>query len=73
MAFKAMAYEDMPIKVSKGAGRRSVVKQLDALGTPTILWHLAKRHKVGLLAVGNIILVLNWAFPAWTELVKPVL
>lgn len=33
------------------------------------LWLLALKHKVGLLAVGNIILVLNWALPEWPAMV----
>lgn len=46
---------------------------LNNFSTPYILWHIVKRHKVALLAIGNIILLLNWAVPAWTSILSALL
>ena len=70
-AAQAMEYEQTGNKTtSKGNGKRLAIKTAEQLSTSRLLWIVTKRHKTGLLAVGNIVLVLNWAFPAWTELVK---
>lgn len=55
-------------KASKTAGNKTAVKIADQVGTPSLLWLLVKRHKVALLAIGNIILVLNWILPEWTNM-----
>lgn len=67
--------EDAPQKItaSRGVARKQVLKIADQLGTPSLVWLLVKRHKVAFLAAGNVVLVLNWAFPAWTELVKSII
>lgn len=49
-------------------GKRAAEKMAEQLGSGTLIWLLVKRHKVGLLAIGNIVLVLNWAFPLWPQL-----
>lgn len=46
------------------------IKMAERLSTGRLIWLLVKRHKVGLLAIGNIVLVLNWVFPAWTTFVS---
>lgn len=55
---------------SKGTAKRAAIKIADQLNTSSLVWLLVKRHKVAILAVGNIVLVLNWVFPAWPELVR---
>lgn len=71
---KNMVYEDMPFKVNtKRSAKKVKENELNNLSSFSIAWFLIKRHKVGLLTIGNIILVLNWAFPAWTELVKSLI
>lgn len=55
---------------SKGNSKRVAIKLAEELSTSRLLWIVTKRHKTGLLAIGNIVLVLNWAFPEWTQLVK---
>ncbi len=55
-------------KPSNSAVKNEKQRILNDFGTPYILWHLVKRHKVFLLAIGNIILVLNWAVPEWTDI-----
>ena len=55
-------------KPSNSAVKNEKQRILDDYGTFYILWHLVKRHKVFLLAIGNIILVLNWAVPEWTNI-----
>lgn len=54
---------------SKDNGKRVALKVADQIGTLSLLWLLVKRHKVAILAAGNIVLVLNWAFPEWPQLV----
>lgn len=48
-------------------GKRASVKIASQLSTSALIWILVKRHKVGLLAIGNVILVLNFVFPEWTQ------
>lgn len=56
-------------KASKGTGKRAAIKVAERLSTPRLLWIVVTRHKVGLLSIGNIILILNFIFPAWFDLV----
>ena len=58
-----MAYEATAIKQTKGLGKKVVLRQLDHIGTPTILWFLAKRHKTGILAFWAISLTVVQLFP----------
>lgn len=64
-----MAYEATGTKtVSKNTGKKTALKIANQVGTPSLLWLIVKRHKVGLLMIGNIVLVLNFVFPAWPDL-----
>ena len=64
-----MSYEATGKKTaSKGSAQRLTIKAAEELHTSRLLWIVVKRHKVGLLMVGNIVLVLNWAFPEWPQL-----
>ena len=49
------------------------LKVASEVSTLSLLWLLVKRHKVALLAVGNIVLLLNWTLPQWLEIAKSVL
>ena len=60
-------------KPSNGAVKGEKQRILDGYGTFYILWHLVRRHKVALLAIGNIILLLNWAVPAWTDILSDII
>lgn len=51
--------------IAKKAYRQAVNKH----STIYTLWLLAVKHKVAILALGNIILVLNWMLPEWPQLV----
>lgn len=55
---------------SRGSTKKVALKVADQLNTGSLVWLLVKRHKVAILAIGNIVLVLNWAVPAWPEIVK---
>lgn len=71
---KASDYIDVKrIKPSHGAAERGAVKVAAQLSTGRLVWLLVCRHKFGLALTGDIILILNWAFPAWFELVKSAL
>lgn len=67
--------EDAPktITPSKGTAKKQCLKIADQLGTGSLVWLLVKRHKVALLALGNVVLVLNWAFPEWPQLVRSLI
>lgn len=69
-----MKYEPSGTKtLSKGVVKKQLLKAGDQLPTYSLLWLVIKRHKVVLLGVGNVVLILNWAMPQWTELLKAVL
>lgn len=55
---------------SRDISKKVLLHGASGLSTPSLLWLLVKRHEVAILATGNIVLVLNWAVPAWTEIVK---
>lgn len=59
-------------KPSKGNSKRVAIKIANELSTPTLLWLLVKRHKVALLATGNVILLLNWALPQWPQMLQSI-
>lgn len=52
--------------------RKAYRKAVNDRSSVYTLYLLAAKHKIGLLAIGNIILVLNWAFPAWPEVIKSI-
>lgn len=54
------------VKDNKGA----MLKIADQLGTHSLIWLLVKRHKVAILATGNVVLVLNWAIPEWPTILR---
>jgi hypothetical protein len=64
-----LSYELAGTKKSK----RSNLRIADDMASLSLIWLLVKRHKILLLSIGNIILVLNWAIPAWPEIVKSLL
>jgi hypothetical protein len=70
-----MQYEDIEAKPANGKraldiSNKVLVNAAKKLPTYRLLWIIIVRHKVAILAIGNIILVLNWAVPAWPEIVK---
>lgn len=54
------------------SNRQVNLQAANQLGTPSLLWLLVKRHKVAILAIGNVILVLNWAIPAWPQIIRSI-
>ena len=60
-------------KPSNSAVRKEKQRILDDYGTFYVIWHLVKRHKVFLLAIGNVILLLNWTVPAWTDILLGII
>jgi len=49
--------------VPKTATKKVLLREVDRLGTPTLLWFIAKRHKTGLLVTGNLTLATLYFFP----------
>lgn len=68
---KAMTYEETGSKQING--KKATIKVAEKLGTHSLAWIVVKRHKVVILSIGNIVLVLNYVFPQWFELVKGLL
>lgn len=62
-----MKYEKSGSK--HGTSKQIAMQAAATVGTPSLLWLLVKRHKVAILAVGNVLLVLNWALPEWHSMV----
>lgn len=64
---------ETPVKNSKGLAKSVSTKAYKAAvenhSTLYTLWLLVVKHKLALLALGNIILVLNWALPEWFSMV----
>ena len=56
-----MKYEETP---GKKASKKSVDKyQLETVSTKTILWHIVKRHKFGLVLTWAVIITVLYLFP----------
>lgn len=69
-----MTYEQTPVKNNvKEASGKALVKAAKMLPTHRLLWIIIVRHKVAILATGNIVLVLNWALPQWPDFVKSII
>ncbi len=68
-ASQAMQYEVAGTKKVVD-GKAVAIKAAEMLSTSRLIWLLVKRHKVAILAAGNIILVLNWAIPEWPNMVR---
>lgn len=64
----SMAYELTGVKKTKS--KNVGVSMAESVGSLRLLWILVNRHKVGILLVGNIVLVLNWAIPEWPTIVR---
>ena len=67
-----MTYEKTPVKPTKLTDKDLSIKELERLGTPTILWQLVKRHKVGLLATWAIVITLLYVFPPLPQIILGV-
>jgi hypothetical protein len=60
---------DAPSKVDGRTVAKKAYKQaVNRHSTIYTLWLLAVKHKVGLLMVGNIILVMNFILPEWPQM-----
>lgn len=53
---------------SKGTAKQLTIKAANQLSTSSLIWLIVKRHKVGLLAIGNIVLVMNFVLPEWPQM-----
>jgi hypothetical protein len=60
-----MTYEETPVsgKVSKHAVKKEAGKVLDNFSTGRILWHVVKRHKLGLITTYAVILTAFYFLP----------
>lgn len=67
-----MNYESTKVskKPSQTAVKKAVAKELDQFNTSRILWYLVKRHKLAISVTLNVILIVNWALPAWPSIVR---
>lgn len=62
MSKDGMDYEVTGSKKPKNA-KKVVLSQLNSISTPSILWYVVKRHKVGILASWAIIMTALYVFP----------
>lgn len=53
------------VKRAKQNVYKMAVKRENSIKT---LWYLAGKHKVGILLIGNIVLVLNFVLPSWFDM-----
>lgn len=58
----------IPVKDNNFDPKASAAKIAERVGTFRLAWILVYRHRVGLLLIGNIVLLLNWVFPPWPDL-----
>lgn len=67
-----MKYESTKVskKPSQTAVKKAVANELDQFNTSRILWHLVKRHKLAISVTLNVILIVNWALPAWPSILR---
>lgn len=71
-ALKSIDYIDdnQPLKVDgRTVAKKAYRQAVNNRSTIYTLWLLAVKHRLALLAIGNIILVLNWALPEWPQMV----
>lgn len=50
--------------------KQMLVKAAGELNTSSLVWLLVKRHKIAILAAGNVVLVLNTLVPEWPTIVR---
>lgn len=62
MSKDGIEYEVEQIKKTKNA-KQIALKELDRIGTPSIIWHLVKRHKFGLVVAWAVAITLNTVAP----------
>lgn len=58
-----MTYEETPVKKSKLDPKKLALKELERVGTGSIIWYLVKRHKTGLLATWAVLMTALYMFP----------
>lgn len=58
-----MKYEETPVKPSKVSAKTLALKELDRVGTASIVWFLIKKHKFGLVLTWAIIITVLYVFP----------
>lgn len=69
MTAKTMDFIESPLKVNKRAVKNKISeKSLEQFSTGRIMWHLAKRHKFGLVSSWAFIITVLWAFPPATDI-----
>lgn len=54
-------------------GKQFAIQTAQSLTKGRLLWITIKAFKTELLVAGNVLLVLNWAFPEWTQLLKSII
>lgn len=67
-----MVYEKTGEKVNKDTAKNAKSYALNNVGTGTLLWHLVKRHKFGIVATYAVILTVMYIFPPAPDLIKSI-
>ncbi len=72
---KTMSYETTPFKVGSSKAIKNNIndKALSQINTWSLIWHIVKRHKFGLVSVYAIIITALWIFPPLPDVIASLL
>ena len=68
-----MKYEKTGQKTNKDTANNAKEYALRNVGTGTLLWHLIKRHKFGIVATYAVVLTAVWVFPPLPDLITSLI
>jgi len=67
-----MKYEKTPVKNNIN-NNKILLDQLEKVGTGSIVWHVVKRHKFGIVVAYAIVLTIVYIFPPLPDLILSII
>jgi len=67
-----MKYEKTPVKNNIN-NNKVLLDQLEKVGTSSIVWHVVKRHKFGIVVTYAIVLTIVYIFPPLPDLILSII
>lgn len=67
-----MKYEETGSKTNKTTAKNARDNELKAIDTKTMVWHLIKRHKFGLVSAYAVALTVAYLFPFLPDMIKSI-
>lgn len=64
-----MTYEKAGKKVNKDTAKNAEMHELKRVSTSTLLWHVVKRHKFGLVSTYAVLMTAVYIFPPLPDLI----